>query len=407
MPGIKDFSLHHLLRRVAALEAVEAAESGGSGSSWNVVSPTADHTAAANDFVLVSQGILVTPVTVVSGSRTLTGPPGSFSAPQVGRVVDDISYGNGHIPSGTTVASVESDTSLTMSAAARGSDSGDSVQIGLVVTLPAPVANTRVAVYFVGYGGGVTVTPSVGSLPPGTPSTFAEQTWVAVFVGDGSNWQLESFGASALPLLYLNSYPQLPPLPTSAIPGAPSIWSQTANGGQGGWVQDTTVKLLAGYHSSGDAADILANPPFQELAANWSDTAHSPVNSSNFFGYIDHLPASGHAGLQLTYEPPSPSWGAVDFHVRFKGRSTYGVIRLDGSASCVVTAKNPTIPNSLAGGSYNADSTLMDWAGAAVLGTDLAADATNHWIHSTAGGLVYIFSTLDIEPTADDFAAFA
>lgn len=31
MAGIKDFSLHHLLRRVAALEATEALESGGSG----------------------------------------------------------------------------------------------------------------------------------------------------------------------------------------------------------------------------------------------------------------------------------------------------------------------------------------------------------------------------------------
>lgn len=213
--------------------------------------------------------------------------------------------------------------------------------------------------------------------------------------------------------------PQIPvfspgaaPLSASPYSAGGAYWSTSANYGRGGWVLDTVSKLHIHFHSSSDANDIQQAVPSQTLKASWIGQSEFFADRdqlgarTGIFGYVDHIPAGGHAGLHIGI--PGAPFGAFPFHTTFAPFSMYGVARLDGTAACVIpavvsTALSAAALNASSNTVYNADSTMLDYASATILGTDLTADSTNNQIHTTAGGMFYIWGSFDIEALRDDF----
>ena len=354
---------------------------------------TADGSA---DYVTISS-LVVSDAVTTADSPTVTSTSAVFTDDLIGRpVVASIS---GAFPVGSVVESVESATSLTSSENASASGSG--VVFGVTVTLPDSDTTGQIAVesfgpsYQLGDGGSpyspvlvVGAAEPVALYGPGVNGAGVNgPSLIVPFTGNDGQW----VAGATLPLPTPTDFSNLLGPYESGDDPIAVLWDEEVH--QLVPAPAVPVATIV-YHSSTDADDILQEEPTQNLSPGNPLADSTSINAFAGRGFIDHLPAAGHAGPTLI-EPIDGTYAP--------GLQLFGwlyVVRIDGTASCAVQATGATLPDPGADPpDYNMDSTLLDWDTAIIQGTDLTADATNHWVHSTAGGLCWFYSTFYVTAT--------
>jgi hypothetical protein len=225
------------------------------------------------------------------------------------------------------------------------------------------------------------------------------------------------FGLGAFATVTADSAPVFP-LTIVATVNDTFVYTPAATGIPETFTMAPTVGIadLAGL----EAVVAAATGTDSDTFADYVTTTDS--GSNLVFNALNGLPSNGDtitegnggaAAIGVTSPPDTFAGGANGgFDVQFAkagfyNANVYGVAKLDGSASCVVSVVDGVILPPFTGEDYNVPQSVLDWNGAAILGTDLTADSDNHWIHSTAGGMVYVFSSFGIEPVGDDYPAFS
>jgi hypothetical protein len=303
--------------------------SGGSGSpEWTVVQITGDHTAADGEFVISNvPGFVITDGALTNGSPVLTSASGRF-APSgefptlVGLPLNDQDW-DALIPLGATILSVESPTSLTMSAPALGDDTNDQVAIaGVFVTLPS--SNTgHVAVHNANSAQLIVI--------PGYREIAVLAT--TVFVGDGSRWVIEAQTRDAIWTVGPSGGVQLQSANASGANAVASGYAAHASGSQstasGPFSTASGVQSVASNYSaaaSGQAAIASGNAA---RAGGAFSTASGPFSVANGDYAVASGPYAVASGLWSTAEGPSTAWGpqywsfSSGTQVQGVGRSQY------------------------------------------------------------------------------------
>ncbi len=106
-----------------------------SGSTYTDVQPTNKNDWNFGPMSPEAPWRQITDATTTSGSHALSTTHNEFSASDVGMLIDD-AHGSGVIPSGTTISAFTDASHVTLSAAATGSHTNDSVEIGTFASNP-------------------------------------------------------------------------------------------------------------------------------------------------------------------------------------------------------------------------------------------------------------------------------